>query len=676
MHHPGPPRFTSVGESVELAPRAPDPDAHYEWALANQPEGSDLALGGDPVESLAADVPGIYRARLDAPDGTHAQTVRAFPDERRPVRFEVDTDDLAGADDVWISAPFNEHRLGVDRAVRDGDRLVFETHLPPGRYEAMFVPDGNYRAAERVTEVVHGPRRPRITLDATVVDGEVVFEATPLPAPTGEETPDDLKVEFYIDDRHDIVDLTVDGTTARCPLSVVGTAVQVYAVAVGPRYSVADAVRVEADGTVDRHNRTPEWVRDATLYSIFTRSFTGEVDASFREVERRVPYLSWLGVDALWATPIVHALSPERDHDGFERGGPHGYDTLDYFRTAPDLGTVAEFESLVETCHDHGIRVVFDLVINHTSRHHRAFHLASAGVDEYREWYTVEDGEYDHYFNWRSLPNLQYDSPAVRAHLLDVVDFWAERVDGFRCDVAWGVPHGFWMEVRDRVREHDAEFLMLDESIPRDPQASEGAFDLHYDTTLYETLLDVGRGAVPADKVLTAVQNEISEGFPPHATQMRYIENHDEDRYLEACGRDAQTAAGAATFTLPGVPMLYYGQETGMDSYRAAMDWGGDEELTAFYRRLSRRRDDLDVLRRGSVQRVEYDADTDRVVAFARETDDRRVVVVLHFGTGEATVTLPDGVGRTDLLTEIRLDVDAEYNGVTVDVDSVVVFEW
>ena len=81
MHHPGPPRFLAVGESTELAPRDPDPSGTYTWRIDDAPDGSHAALGDAPVETFSPDVPGVFTVALDAPDGTHELTIRAFPAE-------------------------------------------------------------------------------------------------------------------------------------------------------------------------------------------------------------------------------------------------------------------------------------------------------------------------------------------------------------------------------------------------------------------------------------------------------------------------------------------------------------------------------------------------------------------------------------------------------------------
>ncbi|MFW6000193.1 MAG: alpha-amylase family glycosyl hydrolase, partial [Halorubrum sp.] len=512
--------------------------------------------------------------------------------------------------------------------------------------------------------------------------------------------PDALDATFLVDDRDAdpetvaAVESRADGRTLSVPLDElrgdgVDGAVRIHAVPHGERYGAAKTLRVETEATgrdgtepdvsepsesvavADPHP-TPEWAESPTIYEVFVRSFAGDtLPTTFREIERRVEYLEHLGVDALWLTPVL--ASPT----------DHGYHVTDYDDTATDLGSREAFESLVDACHDAGIRVIFDLVINHTSRDHPAFQLHSAGVDAYADHYRRTDASADvtgidwaeldggaapdYYFEWRRIPNLNYDSPAVRAWLLDVVDEWAGVVDGFRADVAWGVPHGFWKEVADRVPD---DTLLLDETLPHDPFYGEGEFHRHYDTSLYETLTAIGAGEAPADAVETALARGEWLGFDDPASQMRYVENHDEDRYLAEYGRAALRAAAAVTFTLPGAPMIYAGQERGNETYRGPIRWhDGDNDLTEFHRELAALREAEPLLRTGGVDfggraadaRV-IEGDPDRVVAYERtppadpadgaadggDADRDPLLVVVNFAAAPATVAVPGAV-ETDL---------------------------
>ncbi|RJX44265.1 alpha-amylase [Halonotius aquaticus] len=732
----GPPRFTAVGEAVELAPWNPDRTADYTWQLIDAPAESRVTVGNEPVITVRPDQPGTYRFELAGPNGTHSQRVLAFPHARSKMALTLPFTELpvepAAIDRVSVVGPFNDHRVGANRPRRADDRFVLEVELPPGTHHYGFCLDDDFGRQIHDTVTVPGPGRPRCALSATVDDknGQVIVTADPAAAPDSEVSDEELEVRFVVDDRDSISDSAVetDGRTCRVAADAIGDRLRVHAVAVGERQSVADTVDVQRAESGEFEIRSPTeppaWAESPTVYEIFVRSFAGETpQTTFAEIERRIEYLDSLGVDMLWLTPIL--ASPT----------DHGYHITDYFSTAADLGSRADFESLVDRCHEAGIRVVFDLVINHTSRDHPAFQLHSAGVDAYDDHYVrvprdddstdiawAGDGSPEFYFNWSRIPNLNYGSLAVREWMLDVVDEWADLVDGFRCDIAWGVPHGFWKEVAERV---PAGFLMLDETIPHDPQAHEAEFTMHYDSTLHETLRAIGNDEEPARAIFDALETVRWQGFPESSVHLRYVENHDESRYLGECGEPALQAAAAATFTLPGAPLIYYGQERGMTADRGPMKWhDGDTELTEFHRSLSRLRDEYPVLNDGGVDPVSVgvvtttdpmttgstsdavddtdndtttadtgDSDTTKadddadslritdepqhVVAFARDNGDQRLLVVLNFGEIPATVSLPTAVGDTDLRTgkplRKRHDPRDDGNGNYVVVDDVVV---
>ena len=757
MHEPGPPRTTSVGESVELAPRSPDPAGTYRWTVRDAPADSDLSAGDapapdatgppsprttvesggltsdatvpgdaaavlragetsrddDPVVHLAPDVPGTYVLALDAPDGTHRQRVRAFPDERREAEIRVPAADLPldEADRVSLLWPLGQNRLALDRPERDGDEWVASVRVPPGRHGFDFAPDDDRSATFHGECEVPGPGRPRVSLDAAVVEADepggsdrlrltAAVEAAPAVDVERGGDPDALGATFLVDDRDadpetvSAIESQADERTLSVPLDDLPESVRIHAVPHGERHGAADAVRIETRGTgsggsvaVTDPNPTPGWAESPTIYEAFVRSFAGDtLPTTFAAIERRVEYLDHLGVDVLWLTPVL--ASPT----------DHGYHVTDYYDTAADLGSRESFASLVAACHDAGIRVVFDLVINHTSRDHPAFQLHSAGVDAYADhyrrtdaaadvteidWAELDDGDApDYYFEWGRIPNLNFDSPAVREWLLDVVDEWAGIVDGFRADVAWGVPHGFWKEVADRVPD---DTLLLDETLPHDPFYGEGEFHRHYDTSLYETLRAIGAGEEPADAVEAALARGEWLGFGDGRSQMRYVENHDEDRYLAEHGRAALRAAAAVTFTLPGAPMIYAGQERGNETYRGPIRWhDGDNDLTEFHRELVGLRGAEPPLRDGDVRfdgragevRV-VEGNAERVTAYERTPPEGAeaggsLLVVVNFAEAPATVAVPDGV-EADLFgagEPLGRDGDGES---LVEVDAVAV---
>ncbi|OSP10348.1 alpha-amylase [Halorubrum ezzemoulense DSM 17463] len=703
MYHPGPPRFLATGEQTELAPRDPNPDATYVWRVADAPPGSEATVGDDAVTAFTPDVPGRYLLGLDAPDGDHLLTVRAFPASYEGV-------DVAG---------------GSGTAIRDRD--------------ADDAPV-DYAARERH----EGVGRPRVRVDASVAfggdaestggetggeearsgAGEAVFTATPTPNPESAFDADDLSVTFVVDDR-DVETAVADGRTSprdalrvsdggrelRVPLDAVPDRLRVHAVAVAwdsgedPRVSVADAAAVERAGdgppgatdaggeamlTPDapdfetlRLNDPPAWTRSASVYEVFVRTFAdADEGAAFDAIAERIPRIAELGADTLWLTPVL-------GHDG----KPHGYNIVDFFDTADDLGEREDFEALVETAHDHGMRVLFDFVANHTARDHEWFRDAYQNPESpYRDGYAwQESGEPGTYFDWELIANLNHANLDVRRFLLDVIDEWAPLVDGFRCDMAWAVPDSFWRELRDRVKDIDREFLLMDETIPYIPGFHEGMFDVHFDATLYFQLRQVGRGAEPASSVLDAVDQRAEIGFPDHAEFLQYIENHDETRYRVECGDAAAAAAGAAIMTLPGVPMVYAGQEIGQRGRRDAIAWDhAREEVRDRYERLlATRRDHPALGPEGDVSRVGYhvasgdlserpivasgDVHPDDVVAFRRHDGDEDLIVVLNFAPADASVAIDVAHGERDLVTGERCVVEDGEGTERVRVDDVAV---
>lgn len=714
-HHPGPPRFVAVGEPIvdpafvdadhgfdrdNLAPALSpardadgyDPDA-FQWSVASRPAGSEAGVayaatpyddrpryddGRHDVAEFVPDEPGTYVLALEAPDGRHQLTVHAFPEPPA-------------------------------------------AHGGPPRIEL----EGRYDAAA----------------------GEFVLESNPRLAPDSRASSADLLVEFLAHDAAALsrADITVEGTTARVPASALDGETRVYAAPYdGDVHGTTDeAVLDPAAGAVRLPNRPPEWLEDAVVYEIFTRSFAGEAGATdFDFLASKADYLGELGVDAVWLTPVVPAWSArvEAETDDHAPGGPHGYDASDYFDVAPDLGSLEGFDRFVEACHDVGVKVCFDLAVSHCGWEHPCFQdtVAETGPEPESGWRFPEITEWDEdsmYFDWfdrmdgasgldaapaqtsffgvRLQPNLNYGSLALRRHVLAAAAFWADRVDAVRCDIAWGVPHSVWKEVRELVTATDAEFALLDETVPNDPSFAASEFDVHVDTVDFmRTAHDVARGEADPDELVAAVRERRREGFPDHTHLVNATENHDEPRvYWEARenGRRAdparaQRAAAAAAFALPGVPVVYYGQERLLTEHghrrtspfegdpdrdddisrhpykRGFMNWAdeGDtvpqnhlafyEDLVAFYHEspvLSASGEVVD-----AVYRTDAEGD---VLGFGLATDDGKRVVLVNFGPDPATVRLRDAVSTVDRFSGRDVGVDAGGDGTRVAVDTLAV---
>ena len=305
------------------------------------------------------------------------------------------------------------------------------------------------------------------------------------------------------------------------------------------------------------------WWNGAVIYQLIVRSFAdgnGDGIGDLQGLANRLPYLRWLGVEAIWLTPIY----PSPLQDG-------GYDITDFKSIHPELGDLAAFHRVLIAAHSHGIKVVMDLVLNHTSTLHPWFQRArwaqegSPERDVYVwsddpkryadapvlfrhfessnwEWDEVAQQYYFHRF-LRHQPDLNYDSPIVQKEMLDVVDFWIERgVDGFRLDAVpflfetegsrcEGLPetHEFLKRLRARVDSHGKDVLLLAEAIQPVEEAApyladdelHGAFNFALTAHLFAS---IASGTVEAlRECLQAAQNAV--GGSRWALPLR---NHDE----------------------------------------------------------------------------------------------------------------------------------------------------
>ncbi|MHB9347358.1 alpha,alpha-phosphotrehalase [Enterobacter vonholyi] len=200
-------------------------------------------------------------------------------------------------------------------------------------------------------------------------------------------------------------------------------------------------------------NTLPHWWQNGVIYQIYPKSFqdtTGSGTGDLRGVTQRLDYLKTLGIDAIWLTPFY--ISPQVDN---------GYDVANYTAIDPAYGTLDDFDELVAEAHARGIRIVLDMVFNHTSTQHAWFRESLNKASPYRQFYIWRDGTPEQLpNNWRSKfggnawrwhaeseqyylhlfapeqADLNWENPAVRAELKKVCEFWADRgVDGLRLDV-------------------------------------------------------------------------------------------------------------------------------------------------------------------------------------------------------------------------------------------------
>lgn len=334
---------------------------------------------------------------------------------------------------------------------------------------------------------------------------------------------------------------------------------------------------------------------DGVYYQVFVRSFQdadGDGIGDLRGLTSRLPYLADLGITGLWLTPI----HPSPTY--------HGYDVTDYRAVHPEFGTLADFLAFVAAAHRHGMRVVLDLVVNHTSDRHPWFVAARAGDPAYRDryrfetdpepltgtlggsaWHDAGDGTRYLGLFTAEMPDLDHRNPVVFEAMLDVAAFWLDLgVDGFRIDAIQHVvegeggrianaPENFsWVAAfGERLRERHPGAFLVGETWTSTPTIAayhrDAGLDMSFDYPLWRTLLNAVQRRSAID--LRAQLELNTAAYPADARRAIFVSNHDQVRPASQVAflrRDPAREAllGRLLLALPGTPFLYYGEEIGL----------------------------------------------------------------------------------------------------------------
>jgi len=294
---------------------------------------------------------------------------------------------------------------------------------------------------------------------------------------------------------------------------------------------------------------SPDWLRNGVIYQIFPRDFSAA--GNLNSVTAKLDQLKDLGVTVLWVMPI-HPIG-EKGRKG-DYGSP--YSIKDYYAVDPNYGTLDDFKKLVAGAHQRGLKVIMDLVANHTSwdsvmMTNKAFYKQDAQGNVI----SPDPG-------WTDVAGLNYANSQLREYMIAMMNYWIQTcdLDGFRCDVAWAVPTDFWEQARAALEKTKPDIMMLAEASK--PDLLTNAFDVDYSWPLLHTLNDVFMRGAPASNLPGTWQDDVKQ-FPQNALHMRISDDHDESRAIARYGINGALAAQVLMFTLDGVPLLYNGMEVG-----------------------------------------------------------------------------------------------------------------
>lgn len=379
----------------------------------------------------------------------------------------------------------------------------------------------------------------------------------------------------------------------------------------------------------------PEWMYNTVVYEMNVRQQSAE--GTFAAAEKRLPFLKELGVDIIWLMPI-HPIGEKG------RKGSLGsyYAIRNYREVNPEFGTMADFERFLESAHKQGFRVILDYVANHTSPD-------AAWVSEKpAEWYYRDSlGEPMVQYDWTDISKLNYETPEVHDAMIEVLKFWIGKgVDGFRCDVAGEVPDKYWNRAFKEVRAINPEVYCLAEG--EGVHFHENGFDATYSWELLHLMEDVAQGKKNGGEIRQWIER-FTEEYPRSAFRLMFTSNHDENSWsgseFERMGKAAETMA-ALTYVLPqGQPLIYTGQEVGMDHRFLFFDkdpWTDWTEngFTAFYRRMNALRHAHPALAAGERGgEAHFMVGTvPEVMVFTREVEGDRVLSIFNLSENRQSV--------------------------------------
>lgn len=407
----------------------------------------------------------------------------------------------------------------------------------------------------------------------------------------------------------------------------------------------------------DRYYREPEAPADGPLVGWDAeptpRNFFG---GTLRGIRAKVDYLADLGIDVLYMTPIFKAPSN------------HKYDTADYMMVDPHFGDLTDVKDLVAACHDRGIRVVLDAVFNHMGALNPIFQdLLKNGTDSpYADWIyaeswplSMESKNYETFGYVAAMPKWRTANPLVEDYLCRVGEYWIRetQIDGWRLDVSDEVEHRFWRHFRDRVKAINPESLICGEVWQMAmPWLRGDEFDsvMNYP---FATALNnwIAKRSINAREFAQKIE-EIRSHYPEPVlrTLWNLLDSHDTARLITLCEGDLSRAklASFVQYTFIGAPMVYYGDEVGMQGAndplcRAGMVWDHelqDQEMLAHYKRLIQLRKDYPVLTRGDFRPVFMGLSTD-LYAFIRTLPgegSEPIVCLINSGQAPIRIGLDD----------------------------------
>jgi len=381
------------------------------------------------------------------------------------------------------------------------------------------------------------------------------------------------------------------------------------------------------------------WTRNMILYEINVRQFSKS--GTFAGVDSSLTKIRDLGVNVLWFMPVYPIGEVNRKG---ELGSY--YSVKDYMAANPEFGTLEDFRSLVAKAHEMGFHVILDWVGNHSS-------WDNSLVTLHPDWYAKDStGKFISPFDWTDVIQFDYKAMPLWDYMIDVMKFWVADIgiDGYRCDFPGLVPEEFWYKATTELNTIKPVLMLAEDE--DHSYLLERAFDMNYAWAHHHLMNAVASGKRKPTALDTLMINEAAF-YPPEAYRLRFLTNHDENAWngtIDEKMGDAQKAFAVYIFTIPGVPLMYNGQEADLDKRleffkRDPIVWK-DSELRGFYTTLCHLRSTNPALRHGiegGSFNILRNSEPRKVIAYTRVKDEASVFAVINCSKDSVDVRLRGG---------------------------------
>ncbi len=412
-------------------------------------------------------------------------------------------------------------------------------------------------------------------------------------------------------------------------------------------------------------------MENSVIYEANIRNYSPE--GTFNAFTKDIPEIKKLGVKVIWLMPVYPISMKNRKttdgrmvediKDPKEREKYLGsyYAISDYTAINPDLGTKADFDKLVQTAHENGIYVILDWVANHTgwdhkwiTEHPEYYHKNAKG--EVTDPLNPETGES---WGWTDVAHLDYSNKELHEVMKNEMKYWVKEhnIDGFRCDVADNVPTEFWQAAITQLEQIKPLFMLMEST---KPYLFNGIFDMGYGWESHHLMNAIAKGEKNVSD-WDALMKKQKQEYKKQDIWMNFTSNHDENAWngteYERMGDAAETFA-ALTYTMPGMPLIYTGQEYDFD--RRLKFFEKDQitkkkgKMYGIYEKLGRLKNQNPALNGGkdpaAYNRIQTSKD-DTVLAFERVKDGQNVIFVANLSKDKQVFTLQAEGEFTDYMT-------------------------